>query len=77
MQDKKKKPTDMEVGEMGGRSLKAEFDEAMQKQFMSRPENQKKNSKPSVNVKRVIEIAKKRGKVKTEMGSKDMSRPKN
>ncbi len=35
MQDPKKK----EVGEMGKPSLKAKFEDAMQKQYKSRPEN--------------------------------------
>lgn len=74
MQDKGKNQDKGKVGEMGKPSLQSKFEAAMQKQYMSRPENKKKkDSKPSVNVKRVMEIIKKRGVIKTEMGGKDNS----
>lgn len=41
-------------GEMGKPSLKGKFEAAMQKQYMSRPENQAKNFKPSL--KKAVEL---------------------
>ena len=73
MQEKKKNPDQGKVGEMGKPSMASKFEEAMQQQYMSRPENKKKDSKPSVNVKRVMEVIKKRKTQKTEMGGKDNS----
>jgi hypothetical protein len=73
MQEKKKNPDQGKVGEMGKPSLKSKFEAAMQEQYMSRPENKKKDSKPSVNVKRVMEVIKKRKGIQTEMGGKDNS----
>jgi hypothetical protein len=73
MQEKKKSPDQGKVGEMGKPSLKSKFEAAMQEQYMSRPENKKKDSKPSVNVKRVMEVIKKRKGIQTEMGGKDNS----
>jgi hypothetical protein len=73
MQEKKKNPDQGKVGEMGKPSLKSKFEASMQEQYMSRPENKKKDSKPSVNVKRVMEVIKKRKGIQTEMGGKDNS----
>ncbi len=71
MQDKGKNPDKGKVGEMGKPSLQSKFEEAMQKQRDDMMK--KKDSKPSVNVKRVMEVIKKRKGIKTEMGGKDNS----
>lgn len=70
MQDKKKKPTDREVGEMGRPSMARKFEEAMQEEFNSRG---KKGPISKADMKRIIEVARKRRDIKAEMGGKDMS----
>jgi hypothetical protein len=71
MKDKGKNQDKGKVGEMGKPSLQSKFEEAMQSQ---RDEMmKKKDSKPNVNMKRVMEVIKKRKGIKTEMGGKDNS----
>lgn len=71
MQDKGKNQDKGKVGEMGKPSLQSKFEEAMQSQ---RDEMmKKKDSNPNVNMKRVMEVIKKRKGIKTEMGGKDNS----
>jgi hypothetical protein len=71
MQDKGKNQDNGKVGEMGKPSLQSKFEESMQKQRDDMMK--KKDSKPNVNMKRVMEVIKKRKGVKTEMGGKDNS----
>lgn len=74
MQEKKKNPDQGKVGEMGKPSLKSKFEAAMQEERDAMMEKAKKSDKsPSLNMKRVIEVVKKRKAQDTEMGGKDNS----
>jgi hypothetical protein len=72
MQEKKKSPDQGKVGEMGKPSLQSNFEAAMQEErdAMMKKKGDKTHS---VNIKRVMEVIKKRGPQKTEMGGKDNS----
>jgi hypothetical protein len=67
MQEKEKKPNNRKVGETGGPGLMSKFEEAMQKErdfVLNRAKQREKAEKsktPSVNIKRVAEIIKKKG----------------
>ena len=50
------KKASKEVGEMGKPSLKAEFEDAMQKQYKSRPENQMEKKAPMGDKKKVSKL---------------------
>lgn len=71
MQDKGKNPDKGKVGEMGKPSLQSKFEAAMQEERDAMMK--KKGEKPNVNMKRVMEVIKKRKGIQTEMGGKDNS----
>lgn len=67
MQEKEKKPNNRKVGETGKPSMASKFEEAMQKERdtvlnrAKKREAAEKAKTPSVNIKRVTEIIKKKG----------------
>lgn len=67
MQEKEKKPNNRKIGETGKVSFASKFEEAMQKErntVLNRAKQREQAEKaktPSVNIKRVTEIIKKKG----------------
>lgn len=67
MQEKEKKPNNRKIGETGKPSMASKFEEAMQKErdfVLNRAKQREKAEKaktPSINIKRVTEIIKKKG----------------
>jgi len=67
MQEKEKRPNNRKVGETGKASMASKFEEAMQKERdtvlnrAKKREAAEKAKTPSINIKRVTEIIKKKG----------------
>jgi hypothetical protein len=67
MQEKEKKPNNRKIGETGKPSMASKFEEAMQKErdtVLNRAKQREQAEKaktPSINIKRVTEIIKKKG----------------
>ena len=67
MQEKEKRPNNRKVGETGKTSMASKFEEAMQKERdtvlnrAKKREAAEKAKTPSINIKRVTEIIKKKG----------------
>ena len=77
MQEKEKKPNNRKIGETGKPSMAREFEEAMQKErdfVLNRAKQREKAEKaktPSINIKRVTDIIKKKG-VDLKSGAKSI-----